>query len=162
MRYKSLLIIFFAIVVLQGCDMVRGGLGLPTSEQIEQMKLQMESHQKELALRDSIVAHQQTKIAELSENLNKTVAPEKSLDKNFYLIVGTFKDESNIEHMMTFAKKKGFSPIRIPMKKGVTMVAIDGYNTLHGATAKLSQIKGTEICPYDVWIYSVSQRLHVE
>lgn len=162
MRYKLLLIIFFAIICLQGCDMVRGGLGLPTSEQIQQMKVQMENHQRELDIRDSIVAQQQATIMELKQAADNESVVNSTLDKKFYLIVGTFKEESNIDHMITFARKKGFEPVRIPLKKGVTMIAIDGYNTLHGATAKLAQIKGTEICPYDVWIYSVSQKLHIE
>lgn len=164
MRYKLSLIIFFAALLLQGCDMVRGGLGLPTSEQLAQMKVQMDKHQKDLATRDSLAAVQQAQIQKLTDSLNKLETPlsVSTLDKKFYLIVGTFKEESNIVHMVEFAKKKGFAPVRIPLKKGVTMVAIDGYNTLQAAIAKVAEIKGTEICPYDVWVYSVSQRLHVE
>lgn len=162
MRYKFVLISLLATVLLQGCDMVKGGLGLPTSDQILQMKEQMDKHQRELYLRDSVMAAQQAQIKMLNDSLSKVEKVSNSLDKRFYLIVGTFKEEANIEHMMQFAKKKGFEPLRIPLKKGVTMIAIDGYNTLQGATSKVAEIKGTEICPYDVWIYSVTQNLHIQ
>ncbi len=163
MRYKSVLIGLLVAILFSGCDMVRGGFGLPTSDQIAQMKQQMDNHERELAIRDSLAALQQAQIKMLNDSLSKLDknAPA-TLDKRFYLIGGTFKEESNIVHMVEFAKKKGFAPVRIPLKKGVTMVAIAGYNTLDEATAKVSQIKGTEICPYDVWVYNVAQRLHVE
>ena len=75
MRYKLSLVIVFAALLLQGCDMVRGGLGLPTSEQLAQMKVQMDKHQKDLATRDSLAAVQQAQIQKLTDSLNKLENP---------------------------------------------------------------------------------------
>ena len=57
-------------------------------------------------------------------------------------------------------EKLGYSPVRIPLKNGFDMVALAGFDSYKEAMQEIAKIEDNDLCPYDVWVYSVTQGLH--
>lgn len=154
-RHFVFLCVFF-LCVLSGCDRVRGILGMATSEDIEKAR-------KELALRDEKERKERDSIAvsEMKDTLEvvQKVLPE-SLDKRYYIIIGSFKVSKNTRNLLSFLKEQGYVPRMIPLKNGYDMVALGGYDGYSEARGEVNRIEQKEVCPYDVWIYDTKQQLH--
>ncbi len=159
-RLTYISVMLAAVILLQGCDMVRGGLGLPTSDDIEQMKRELlEKEQQELLkqqeleraafVEDSIIQAQQAQ---------QTVAPVRG----YHVIIGSFKDFRNAQHLADFVATQGYSPLQIPLKNGYMMVSLGEKEHLYEAVQLMESISSKEECPYDVWVYSSKQNLHIE
>ncbi len=124
-------------------------LGMKTSSEIEQMKLmELESSRRQKMLQDSLAA---------------AAAPVKKsgLDKRYYVILGSFKEQSNVDLMVKDAKAFNFNPVVIPCNNGFTMVAASGHSTLPEACSAKIRVEDLDICPYDIWIYDTNQGLHI-
>jgi len=157
-RLKLVTLSMAMLMVLGGCDWVKGRLGMATSEDIARMKLELEQQAKrEKQIRDSIEMARldSIRIAQEQQNL-----PYAKLDKQFYVILGSFKKDFNAENMVKALNGAGYAPVRIALKNGFDMVAAIGCNTLQEACAELKRIEDNDLCPYDVWIYDIAQGLH--
>lgn len=159
-RFRYILALLVAVLLLQGCDMVRGGLGLPTSKDIEQMKQELQEQEqlelqklKELEraafVEDSIKQAQQAQQAAMQV-------------KGYHVIIGSFKDYRNAQQLADFVATQGYSPLQIPLKNGYMMVSLGQMETLSAAVKLMGKIENNEECPYDVWVYSSRQKLHKE
>ncbi len=148
------------LLVLGGCDWIKGQLGMATSADIERMKMELEQQAaREQRLRDSLenARLDSLRLVELEQQKDM---PYAKLDKQFYVILGSFKKDFNAENMVNALNEAGYSPVRIALKNGFDMVAAIGCNTLQEACAELKNIEDNDLCPYDVWIYNISQELH--
>lgn len=155
--------IFFLLataVLLQGCDMVRGGLGLPTSEDIEQMKQELlEKEQQELKR-----LHELERAAFVEDSIRQAQQEQQAVAqvKGYHVIIGSFKDHKNAQQLADFVATQGYSPLQIPLKNGYMMVSLGQKDKLYEAVQLMESIYSKEECPYDVWVYSSRQKLHIE
>ena len=149
-----------ALVVFTGCDWVKSKLGMATSEDIARMKLELEQKMaREQRMKDSLemVRLDSIKLAQQAQDM-----PYAKLDKQFYVVLGSFKKDFNAQNMVKALEKAGYSPVRIALKNGFDMVAAVGCTTIQEAWAEIKKIEENDLCPYDVWVYNVGQGLHVQ
>lgn len=148
MKKRTVLFISLAIMALlslSSCEWLKHSLGMKTSAEIEAMKLaQQEAVQQETPQQDTVSTTEQP-------------ATDQQMEFRYYVILGSFREASNVELMEKDAKKFGYNPIVIPMSNGYTMVAASGHNTLNEAAKALAQLEETDLCPYDRWIYDTVQ-----
>jgi cell division septation protein DedD len=79
----------------------------------------------------------------------------------FYVIVGSFKDESNVAKMDGYLSKNGYKPIHLNFKNGYKVVASGAFanaNEAYGAMRKLLEL---DFSPEDIWVYDTNQKLHI-
>ena len=154
---KFILAVLAAAFIMQGCDWVRGGLGLPTSEDLARMK-------DEIAAREQQMVLQQQREAFVQDSIAKAAALEQKVEPvaGYHVIIGSFKDYRNAEALMAFVKKQGYNPVQIELKNGYMMVSLGQMETLSAAVKLMEKIEQNEECPYDVWVYSSRQKLHKE
>ena len=159
-RTVYIFVLLAAVMLLQGCDMVRGGLGLPTSEDIAQMKQElMEKEQQELQRLQELerAAFVEDSIRQAQQKLQAV-----GQVKGYHVIIGSFKDLRNAQQLADFVATQGYSPLQIPLKNGYMMVSLGEKEHLYEAVQLKESILSKEECPYDVWVYSSKQKLHKE
>lgn len=127
---------------------------MPTSEEIEQMKIELQ--EQERALQEEARVREQM----VQDSLERVMQAQKSEVEGYYLVLGCFKERSNADAMYEKLIKKGCSAKQIEMQIGYTMVAIGGYRTFTEAYEVLFSIGEDDICPYDVWVYDSKDGLH--
>lgn len=153
------IIVMLLVALLQGCDCIKGQLGMPTSGEIERMKEQMrikEEQQKAMEERERFVQDSLAK-AEL--------AVKKRAVEGYHVIVGCFKDFANAEKMETRLKGKGYSnAVQIPLKNGYMMVSLGSMERLRDAVRLMEKVSEDKGIPYydDIWVYGASLGLHKE
>lgn len=155
--FQPLLCMMLAAVLFSGCDWVKKQLGMATSEDIARLKLEMEQKAlREKHIKDSIEAARLDSLRLAQE----AQMPYAKLDKQYYIIMGSFKKDFNAALMKEALEKLGYSPVRIPLKNGFDMVALAGFDSYKEAMQEIAKIEDNDLCPYDVWVYSVTQGLH--
>ena len=155
-RFRYIIVALCIMFVLQGCDMFRGMLGMPTSEDIELMKEELQAKQQEIL--------QQQRAAFVEDSLRKVqeqadVKPEIG---GYHVIVGSFKDYRNADALEALVKKNGYPAKQVLLKNGFKMVVVGGYSRYGEASREMGIIGEMDFCPYDMWIYEASQGLHEE
>ena len=117
-RFKSIIVLLAAVLLLSGCDWLRSTLGMPTSKDLG--RVQTEVRMKHLAdslntiVKDTVsVADSQNLKSSLpgtaSKAVNATSVAPSQLTAQFYVIVGSFKDESNASKMDGYLLKNGYN-----------------------------------------------------
>lgn len=173
----SIVLVFF----LSSCDQIRGVMGMATSADIEKARKELAVKKaKEQSIVDSLAVLQQDTLLQNSTDATASMGAENpaagnavpngttegdmgytgALDQRYYIIIGSFKQDHNTRSMLAFLKKQGYHPVKIPLKNGYDMVSLCGYDSYAGARDEIAKIEQWEICPYDVWIYDINQKLH--
>jgi len=96
-----------------------------------------------------------------STAVNTTKIAPSQITARFYVIVGSFKDESNVAKMDEYLSKNGYNPIHLNFKNGYKVVASGAFanaNEAYGAMRKLLEL---DFSPEDVWVYDTNQKLHI-
>lgn len=158
MKYiAGLRYIVFALVVafvLQGCDWVRGMMGMPTSDDIERMKVELQQQQdREQAEAVRVQRMQDSIKAVEAEQIARRIS-------GYYVVLGSFKDYRNADALETLVKGKGYAARSIMLKNGYKMVAVGGFNTLSEANREMEKLGENDFGAYDMWVYSAAQELH--
>ena len=155
-KYRFVVALLFMALSLQGCDWVKGQMGMPTSEDIARMKQELQ--QQEMA------RQQEAARAQRIQDSLQMAAQQTSLRKveGYYVVLGSFRDHRNAEALEKLVKGFGHQPEQILLKNGFMMVAVGGHSTYSGAYRTMEKIGDQDFCPYDMWIYSASQGLHSE
>jgi len=187
-RFKSIIVFLAAVLLLSGCDWLRSTLGMPTSHDLA--KIETEIRMKRVAdslnalikdtliidslqIRDSLpdstslaqksvpipVTAQSNTTSAISSTTKNT--PSQIITARFYVIVGSFKDESNVAKMDGYLSKNGYKPIHLNFKNGYKVVASGAFanaNEAYGAMRKLLEL---DFSPEDVWVYDTNQKLHI-
>lgn len=151
---KYLPVIVSVLFSVTSCDWVKGMMGMPTSGEIEEMRVQLQEQQ-----RLEIEAKQREQKIQDSIRLSMEAA-QKAPKEGYYLVMGCFKEEKNADSMLEDLKKRGYSAGQLGLKNGYTMVAVGAYKTYLEAFNELVKLSDDSICPYDVWIYNTNQGLH--
>ena len=156
-----------SLLSLGGCDMFRRRAGRPTAKELEQIRIEALKRQEavriaridslrkvEKALADSIA------LLDSIRQLHGTILNPSEigglfttrLDFKYYIVVGSFKDRTNAEALLTAVKEDGYMPVLISFRNGFNAVGIAPANDLSHIFRSLKQIKKEEFCPDDVWI----------
>ena len=157
-KIRSFVCMLLAVCVLSGCDWVKKQLGMPTSEDVARLKMELEMNElRQKQIQDSI---ETARLDSIKREQEKNLIPYVTLDKQYYIIMGSFKVISNAETLKANLEKAGYSPVRIALQNGFDMVALAGFNSYPEALEELEKVGDNDLCPYDVWIYNVNQNLH--
>ncbi len=158
-KYGYIFAALTIFILLQGCDMVRGGLGMPTSEDIALMK-------KEIELKEQEQLRQQQRMEFVADSIKKAEEELAKANENkvegYHVVIGSFKDYRNADQLAEFVRKQGYQPQLIPLKNGYMMVTLGAKGSLREAVQQMDGISSKEECPYDVWVYNARQKLHKE
>ena len=90
-KYRYVAACICLALVLGGCDWVKGQMGMPTSEDIEKMKLELE--QQELLAQQEAAREQ--RIRDSLKRVEELAAIPKV--EGYYVVLGSFKDHRNAE-----------------------------------------------------------------
>ena len=157
LKYMALALV--TVLMLTGCDWVKGQLGLPTSGEIAMMKQQLAA--KEAMEQQRL--QEEARLRFIEDSLAQVAAEQKSTKiEGYHVIIGAFKDYSNADALGKFVEGFGYHPIKIMLKNGYMMVSVGGYATVEEAVAQIRKIESLEVCPYDVWVYPAHKGLHIE
>lgn len=167
MKRCILPLMLVALSVVTGCDFFRTIAGRPTSEDIENRRIEiMKAEEAALQARlDSLKLQEQM----IQDSLDALVTIRQSggtilnpatlgglfatkLEARYYVIVGAFRTRSNAEALLLKAKEQGYSPALINFRGGLTAVGLCPVNRLHDAVEALKVVKQESFCPSDVWI----------
>lgn len=148
-----------AAMTLTGCDFVRSLVGKPTTAELEQMRIEAQKKaEREKFVADSIKAAQEAaRQAALAEQELPAV---KDTDPRFHVIVGCFKVQDNAVNYRELLTSKGFSPKKIVFKNGYDAVSLIQEDTWWKAQVAMEKFMDSPLCPDDVWIYDMNQKLH--
>ena len=92
------------------------------------------------------------------------IAAENSLENagKYHVILGSFKVEGNAEKMYATLEKNGYKPRVIEFNNGFEAVSVAAYDDYREALRAMEDVMEYQFCPEDVWIYDVSQNMHVK
>lgn len=151
----ALLALVLSACLLCSCDGLRHMLGMKTSSEIKKMmQIDYEINQRQKMLQDSLTA------VKNDENVENDTVRTSALDERYYVILGSFKEQSNVDLMVNDAKAFNFNPIVIPCNNGFTMVAASGHSTLAEACSAKIKVEELDVFSYGIWIYDTNQGLH--
>ena len=167
MKRLVILLMMMSLFMVTGCDFFRTLAGRPTSEEIEQMKVDiLRAEQAILQARlDSIRREQQVvqdSIAALDsiKQCGGTILnPAKhgglfatKLEARYYVIIGGFKKRANAEALLCRTVEAGYAPALISFNNGIIAVGLCPCNNIVAAKEALMKVKTEAFCPSDVWI----------
>lgn len=169
MRKSYILLALTALLLITGCDFMRKLAGRPTSEDIENKKIELLRAEEE-ALQARLDSLRQVEQKMLQDSLNvldsirqlggSILNPASmgglfatKLEARYYIILGSFRSRSNAEALFNTTKKAGYKPALISFGKGgLIAVGVSPVNRLSDALSSLNDVKKEKFCPSDVWI----------
>ena len=82
----------------------------------------------------------------------------------FHVIVGSFRMQENAIRMVRLLSELGYRPEELLFKNGYMVVSAGSYPSLTDAQAAKRRIQSVDgsIIPYDMYIYDMNQRRHIE
>ena len=167
MRQLMILLMAVSLFTVTGCDFFRTLAGRPTSEDIEQKKVEiLRAEQAVLQARlDSIRLEQQmvqdsiAALDSIRQYGGTILNPAKlgglfatKLEARYYVIIGAFKKRSNAEALLCKAADSGYAPALISFNNGIIAVGLCPCSNIVGAKEALMKVKKEVFCPSDVWI----------
>ncbi|MBR2128979.1 MAG: SPOR domain-containing protein, partial [Bacteroidales bacterium] len=162
MRSIHIMLALLALMTFTGCDFMRKVAGRPTSEDIENRRIEIlkaeeaalmarldslrEAEQK--MLRDSLEALDS--IRQLGGSILNPAAMgglfATKLEARYYIILGSFRTRSYAENLFNVAKDAGYRPALISFGNGgLIAVGVSPVNRLQDALAALHEVKNKPI-----------------
>lgn len=162
---KTLYIIaLFSIVFFPGCDHIRSKLGMPTSKELEEIRIELQ--------KDSIQKIRNDDSILLASRLNDSIELQKrfkiidtvnlNLKSRYYLITGGFKIKENASKQFKSLTKLGFNPLYIDFKSGLRVVYVSQSDTLKNLNPLKERLTDLGISDESIWIYDSKNKLHIE
>jgi hypothetical protein len=169
MKKSYILLILAALLMLTGCDFMRRLAGRPTSEIVEQKRVELlRAEEEALQARIDSLRNAEQKMIQDSLNALDSIRQlggsilnpaslgglfATKLESRYYVILGSFRTRSNAEGLFKVAKNAGYKPALISFGKGgLIAVGVTPVNNLPDAYAALSEVRKEKFCPKDVWI----------
>ncbi|MCF0163785.1 MAG: SPOR domain-containing protein [Bacteroidales bacterium] len=153
---KVITALLASMCLLSSCDFFRKIVGKPTSEEIEKLKLEVAI--RERAQRDSLAAAR-TLTADKAP-MEAEFAAKDNLDKEYYVVLGSFKVPENAAKFKDYLEKKGYEIKEVRFTNGYNVIMTCGTNNYREAYGKMVEFMEFQFCPDDIWIYGKSQNLH--
>ena len=169
---RSLIIALALVTVVSSCDFIRTLAGRPTSEELEQMRLQrmaaaearhqatldsMDRAQKHMA--DSLEALEKYLLDSLTQAKGTVLNPSKlgglyttKLETKYCIVVGAFRNRYYAQRKLKECNEAGYTATIISFRNGLLAVAVCPSNSLSQTLQTLKQLRGKGICPPDSWI----------
>ncbi len=164
-RIKKIALLFAILLAVTSCDWLRSKLGMATSDEIEALKREQERVDAQKRHNDSIAKALEDSLAhvaamELSEQ--STIISSTHGTKRFHVIIGSFKNDSNTQRMLSRLKKAEYTPVLINFKNGFGVVSICSFDNVTDAFNEKNRFLNSEkeFVPEDIWVYDMNQRLH--
>ena len=150
------------LAVAPGCDLVRASLGKPTSAELTAIRLaiRLAKEAREQAVRDSIA--QAAEQARLEAEQAAAAAAQAAVLKRYYAVAGAFKEASGAQIFVDKLKENGFPVRTFDFKSGLTVVCVEGSDSLEVVRRDMAALKKLGIAPSDPWVYNTNQKLHKE
>ena len=153
-KCKYVVLSISVAIILQGCDWIKGQMGMPTSKDIEQMKL-------ELQIKEQQRLHEEAEKARREQdsimNAAKVAVPQL---EGYFVVLGSFKDHRNAHALDSLVRGMGVASQQVLLKNGFKMVVVGSFGTFSAAVREMERIGDMDFCPYDMWVYGASQGLH--
>jgi len=157
--FRTVVILSAMALSLNSCDFFRSLVGKPTSAQLEQMRIEAQKKaEREKFVADSIKAAQEA--AALAAQEAAELPPVSDTDPRFHVIVGCFKVEDNAVNYRELLSGKGYTPKRIMFKNGFDAVSLIQEDSWWKAQVAMENFMNSPLCPDDIWIYDMHQKLH--
>ncbi len=171
MRKSVFLLMLIMLVSLTGCDFLRAVAGRPTGKDIEEKRIAiMKAEEKALQARlDSIRLVEEKRLADSlasaasmdnmkaagvlmsgPSRIGGVSGPE--LESGYYIIVGAFRDRKNAEKLFNMASEKGYSPVLIECRSGMTAVGAGASDSMTSIEETYARLRQETFCPKEAWI----------
>lgn len=169
MRRGYVLLAFAVLMTVTGCDFMRRLAGRPTSEDVEQKRVEI-LRAEEAALQARLDSLRNVEKRMLQDSLDALDSIRQlggsilnpaslgglfatKLESRYYIILGSFRARANAEALFGVAKDAGYKPALISFGKGgLIAVGVSPVNTIPDAYKALNQVRKESFCPKDVWI----------
>ena len=168
MKKSYIILALTALLMFTGCDFMRKLAGRPTSEDIENKRIEL-LRAEEAALQARLDSLKQVEQKMLQDSLNvldsirqlggSILNPASmgglfatKLEARYYVIVGAFKYRSNAEALLKTVQQKGYRPALISFRNGRMAVGLCPSNNIKDAFEGLKKVKQESFCPSDVWV----------
>lgn len=168
MKAIRIILALAAVMSVSGCDFFRTLAGRPTSEDIENKRIEILRAEEEAlqarldSLRNVEMQIRQDSLDALDSirQMGGTILnPAKygglfatKLEARYYIIVGSFRTRANAEALLRKASERGYRPALISFNKGMMAVGVSPVNRLTDAFDALRVVKQEPFCPPDAWI----------
>lgn len=168
MKKSSLLLVMFMLVVFTGCDFLRAVAGRPTSKDIENKRIEIiKAEENALQARlDSIRLEKEKAVADSLAALDSLAAygvtitgPDRLgglagtvLESRYYIIVGAFRESANAGKLFDVASEKGYAPVLISCRSGMTAVAMCPADSITEIEDSYRKLRKESFCPKEAWI----------
>jgi hypothetical protein len=169
---RNLIILLALITFVSSCDFIRSLAGRPTSEQLDQIRVErmaaqearhqatidsMEVVRKHLA--DSLEKREAFLLDSLTQAKGTILNPSKmgglyttKLEARYCIVVGAFRMRSNAERKLKECNNAGYTATIISFRNGLLAVSVCPSNSLSETLTNLKQLRGKGVCPPDSWI----------
>lgn len=167
MRRAILLSLAVSMLAVTGCDFFRRLAGRPTSEDIQNKKIQIELAQAAAlqARQDSIRRVEQFRLDSLAalDSIShygvRIYTParlsglaETQLESRYHVMVGVFRLRSNAEKLLSRTQAAGYQGSLISFGNGMFAVGVSPTSNIVDAREALKQVRTEKFCPADMWL----------
>ena len=145
--------LFFTLFLLTftSCDMVKSFFGMPTSEDVENLKKREAAVEaRERYVQDSIARVRAEIEAQQAAEL---AAREEARTTRYHVITGSFKVAGNAEKMVKHLSAEGYRPEILKFDNGFEAVSAFSSESYREACREMDRIKEAAYSPYDIWIH---------
>ena len=168
MKIKVILLLVAMTFLASGCDFFRSLAGRPTSEDIENMKIER-LRAEEAALQARLDSLKNVEQKMLQDSLNaldsirqiggSVLNPAKygglfatRLEARYYVIIGAFRTRSNAENLLRTAKASGYRPALISFQSGMIAVGLCPSGRIVEVRESYEALKNETFFPKEAWI----------
>ena len=149
-------LIIATLLLISGCDWIRGQLGMPTSSELDALRRSRNTTQVQIDT--------QSKTFEKSGKTDSTLTSVENKDSvlhnRYYIVAGSFKDQNNARKMEDILRKNGYTPVTLEMKNGFSMVTTGAFSSENEAMKEMNLLLEKEFSPGDLWIYDANTNKH--
>ena len=169
---RTLILLVFGAVLLQGCDFIRTLAGRPTAadvEEIRQEKIAAEEarHQAildsmeraEKAMAEALAAREAFLLDSLAQSHGTILNPSKlgglyttKLESKYCIVVGAFRNRHYAERKLKACNAAGYTASIVSFRNGLMAVTVCPSDNLDETLKTLRKMRGKGICPKDSWI----------
>ena len=161
------MVLVSVVSLCTGCDFIRASLGKPTSADLA--ALREEKAAREQAERDSVAAAVEQEVLQTVVSVLETETapkPESKTSnaslKRYYAVAGAFKNPSGAQAYIDKLEEKGCQVRTFDFKSGLTVVCLEGSDSLEDARRDIETLRQLHLAPTDPWIYNTTKKLHKE
>jgi len=95
-----------------------------------------------------------TGIMSLEERFSFTRPEDKTMhdEKEFFVIIGSFRSKGNAERFQETLRGKGFAPVMLLSETGLHRISVDSFHSESDARARILQIRSRYTEHADTWL----------